>query len=138
MDWTYDKKYLRETIALMMQLARADGNLDEREIQYIFDIGKLMQMPPADIELAISESEQIRLTVPTTEPERLALLYRLLFLMKIDNEVSGAEEQVILKTALRLGVRDSMVADMIMLMRENLKNRVPIEDMLAKIRRYLN
>ena len=121
-----------------MQLARADGELDDREMRFIFDMGKMMGMASSEIELPVSESEHKDIVPPSTEPERLLMFYRLLFLIKIDNKISKEEETFLHKIAHKLGVRDTLVVDMIRLMRENLMNNVPADAMLNKIRHYLN
>lgn len=128
----------KSLVALLFQLARVDGELAEQEIRFIFDTGKRIGLSSGDIELIQYHPKDYSISIPKAEEERMVILYSMLFMMKIDNSISSAEEDMIRGVALRLGIRPQMTTYFIELMHQYVADEVPITLLLDEIKKYMN
>ncbi len=123
-----DKRHL---LQMMISLIKADQLEHPHEWQYIREISQ--QLDYHQTETTTSE-----LTVPKDEPSRMACFYYLLFLSKIDGNVSTAEENKLYEHALKLGLNELMARDFVDLLRDHQGRPVPPQKMIAVIRRYMS
>ena len=91
------------------------------------------------------EIEQIRqqpgdfdIPPPASEQNRMTILYYLLFMMRADGVVMKEEEEFCHHIGFRLGIRRDLISDMINLMKECLRQEIPPNAMLERIKPYLN
>ncbi len=125
-------------IQLLYEMARADNRLDQREAQFLFDIGKRLYLDTATIESVLSSKGRFPLKPPKTDKERMTVLYYLLFQMKIDGKVADEERGMVRKVGLRLGFRGELTDDLIQIIQSHVARKIPVEIMLNEIRKYLN
>jgi len=76
--------------------------------------------------------------IPETEMQRMSILYYLLFLIKIDSDVSDTEIKMVKEFGFKLGFRARLVDELTTLMKEYEGGKVPQEAMLEKIKKYQN
>ena len=137
-DNLLNERAKHELIAMMFKMAKSDARLTDQELQFVFDMAEKMGVPSGHVEGIYSNLSAYKLHPPKTERERMTILYQLLFMMKIDNNISEDENRFVHEVALKLGFRSEMIADMVKLMREHLTSSVPVDQMLDNIRKYLN
>ncbi len=125
-------------IALLFKLARIDGKLTDQEVQFIFDTAKRLGLTSGEVELIQYQPEQYPLDPPTREVDRMTILYNLLFLMKIDHQISSEEEDMVLGVAIRLGIRPELAKELIQVMHTYAKRKIPAHEMLDRVRKYMN
>ena len=133
-----EEKIKRSIIATLIKLSIIDNNLTEKEFQFIKDISRRINLPLSQQDGIISQYDRLSLKVPKEEKERMNILYCLLFLMKMDGEVSFQEHILIRKIVFKLGFRSQMADNMIQLIKENEKSSVPQNALLDNIKKYLN
>jgi hypothetical protein len=125
----------------MTDLFNSGENLKKSIIALLLEFLKVAQHLGMDEE-AVKEIEQQRhlykLEVPSTEKERMTILYYLLFLMDIDGEVSKEEEQLVEDFGFRLGFSTNLTSEMISVIKDHTNSKVPPEELIDKIRKYLN
>lgn len=127
-----------ELIVALVNLSRSDNKFDAYELTYILNVGAELGLDQEKIEYLIKSSSEAELKPPANEQERMTILYYLLFLMKIDQNVSEEERKMIHHYGFKLGFSRSMINDFITLIERHLDGKVPVEGMLNIIKTYKN
>jgi len=130
-----DKKAL---ISLLIRLSKSDKQVHTHEASFVRDVGARMGLEISDIIEIENEPNAYPLEPPKSEQERVSILYHLLFMMKMDGEVSVQEEKLTHQIGLKLGFRPEMVQAMIQLIKDNIETDVPPDQMISILKRYLN
>lgn len=116
----------------------ADGHRDKAEYIYILKVAFDMGMTAEDI-AAISANDLLEpAKFPESERDRMIILYYLLFMMKTDGAVSPEEENIVKELGYHLGFRIEMVSDLIHVIKTYEQSASPSDDLMDKIRPYLN
>ena len=126
----------RRLIAMLAELSRADGEVQPVEMDFLEAVGRQHGLAPEDVHHATEAPDEG--VLPVTEPERMTALYYLLFLSRADHDVHEAEEAVLHRYGLRLGIRPALVRDFVALAREHPGQPIPPAQMVERIRTYLN
>ena len=95
-------------------------------------------MTKADVEEIDEHPERLTFSLPTSEVDRMTVLYDLLFLMKIDGDVADEEVKLVRELGMRLGFRIGMVNEFIQTISQYVGREVPDEALLNIIRKYMN
>ena len=130
--------YRSAVINMLLRLMAVDGHRDRSEYIYILRVAYEMGMTPDDIANLKPEDQMAPIQLPENERERMIILYYLLFMMQTDGSVSSNEENLVKDLGHHLGFRIEMVSDLIQVIKSHDISQVPPEDMLDKIRTYLN
>ena len=125
-------------IKLLYQMAYADNNLESVEESMIIEIGVKIGMDLYDLERLKGDAQSVNFNPPSGERDRMSILYYLLFLMRANGEITQSEEQFCQKVGFRLGFHPDLISDLIQVMKKYLHDNVPPDEMLEKIRKYLN
>ena len=139
MNWNYLTPYQQslQVVRALKALSAADGDVDPRELSYIRQAGLQHGLTSEDIEEELRSTEVIT-SFPKDERERMTMLYYLIFLMKSDNQITPAEEASIHHFGFKLGIRDGLLRHFIALASQYRGEDIPPEEMIDKIRVYLN
>ena len=122
-----------------MEMAKADNAYKSNEDQLLREIAERMQIDLEDVaSMDESDQENARLHIPKSEMERMTIFYQLLFMMRIDGNVSQGEKKLCQRMGFRLGINPLLVEELIDIMVKHLNDRVPEEEMLRSIKKYLN
>ena len=127
-----------ELIKLLVLFSKSDNRFDDKELVYILNVAQHLGIPQHYIESMIRSPEQLSLEAPRSEQDTMSIMYYLLFLMKIDREVSDEEIQLVHHFGFKLGFSRSMINDFIDLIKEHKDSRVPTDAMLNIILKYQN
>jgi len=102
-----------QRLRTLIALASADGELVERERQFIISIGLANHMMVAEIlPLFNSQSETVQNLVADGDKEEL--LFQLVKLMQIDGKVYQTEMKFCARVAARLGFREEAVFEVLL------------------------
>jgi len=82
-----------QQLKLLINLARIDGEVVEKEIKYITNIGLANGIPIADINSLFSQTHDLVVTADMNEQERFDFILKLVQLMKIDERLYQEEIQ---------------------------------------------
>lgn len=105
----------RARLRLLISLAKADGELSEKERNYIISIGLANHLMVAEI---------LPLFVPTEEPlpdvkgNKEETLLQLIQLMRIDEKIYAQEMRYCATVAARLGFREEAVFELLLNIKE--------------------
>lgn len=128
----------REIVALMLKLARTDEYFDEKEFYYILQVANAMDISPEElrrIQLSVDEYDFI---APENEQERMTILYYLLFCMKSDGTVKPEEVRLVQRIGFKLGFRQQLTDDLIQTVKRHASKKLPPEELLHSLKKYLN
>lgn len=130
--------YRSAVIYMLLKLMAADGHRDRAEYIYILNVATEMGMTPDEISALRPEDILQDWTLPTSEHDRMIILYYLLFMMKTDGSITSEEENVVKELGYVLGFRIDMVSDLIQVIKAHHPNSSPASELVDKIRTYLN
>ena len=127
-----------EVLSALIQLSKADNYFDEFEFTYLLKVGKHLGIEDNRVEHLIKNADNLPLTIPQSEQDRMTILYYMLFLMKVDTIIHEDEKEVIHHYGFKLGFSAQLIDDFIKLMEKNKFRKVSTSDMLDVIKKYQN
>ena len=128
----------REIIALMLKLARKDDYFDEKEFYYILQVANAMDISPEELRRIQLSVEEYDFVPPQNEQERMTILYYLLFCMRSDGTVKPEEVRLVQRIGFKLGFRQQLTDDLIQTVKTHANNKLPPEELLHSLKKYLN
>ena len=132
------ESYRSAVIYMLMKLMAADGHRDRAEYIYILKVAHEMGMTHEDIVSLSADNLIGHNELPESERERMIILYYLLFMMKTDGTVTPEEEIMVKELGLILGFRIEMVSNLIQVIKSYDQTASPAEELIDKIRPFLN
>lgn len=135
---TLAEGYRGTVIAMLLKLMAADSHPDKKEYMYVLKAAYEMGMTADDIALLKPEDLLRKEKMPESEQIRMTILYYLLFMMDTDGNISQEEENLVKEFGHILGFRIELVSDLIVLIKTHTSQGAPTEELLNKIRAYLN
>lgn len=130
--------YKAAVIYMLLKLMAADGHRDKAEFLYILKVAQDLGMTQEEIATLSSEGLYGIQSFPQNERDRMIILYYLLFMMKTDGIVSVEEEILVKELGYHLGFRIDMVSDLIQVIKNYDISHSPADELIDKIRTYLN
>lgn len=131
----YNKKSL---LALFVQLAKADNDIDETEQLFIEEVREKLGVTEDELAEIWENSDNYPLTPPQSERHRMTILYQLLYLTKIDGVVTQEEEEFVHQVALHLGINGALTQELLEVVKAKIGFEISPEDLLDIIRKYMN
>jgi len=132
------KESKQAILALLAELQNSDQEQSLKETSYILHVAKELGLNKTDVVEVLEHPTQFKLTPPADEGGRMTILYYLLFFMNIDGKIQKEEEIAVKKLGFRLGFRPELTSELISIIKQHLDAKVPPQDLLDKIRAYLN
>ena len=133
-----DNKMKTSLIFMLHTLAKQDGILHRNEMHFIqgildeydFDVSILDETP--------ENFDVNKVVLPEAYPERMEMLYNLLYLMKLDTVVSEAEIRFIRHLVLKFCIEPKLIEELVIIMQEHEKKLIPKKLILGTIKKYMN
>ena len=122
----------------MVHISKSDNHFDDFEYSYILQVGQAVGLSQYQVDEIIRAKTTFDSTFPKTEQERMNILYYMLFLMKIDKNVSLKEKELIHHYGFKLGFPKAMLDEFIYLISKHQNSLVPTDQMLSIIKKYQN
>ncbi len=133
-----NKNWKRYIISLLVKQAGAEGSISAVEEQFLNDAAKSLGLGPDEIQAIKADPGAFEIAPPPDERTRMTILYYLLFMMRADGEIKPEEEKLCFEVGFRLGFRMEMVTNLIGVMRQYLREQLPPDAMLERIKPYLS
>lgn len=105
---------LLEQLKLLVNLARIDGDMAEREKTYIINIGKANGFPESSVSTLFYQSHEIIIPDNLTDDQRFDYIFSLVQLMKIDERLYQEEIKFCSKIAARLGYAQDVLFELML------------------------
>lgn len=135
---TNKEKLSREIIALLLKIARKDGDFDEKEFAFILQVAATMDITPEELRNIHLNLDIYSFTPPSNEEERMTVLYYLLFCMKIDNKVNEEEVRLVQRMGFKLGFRQQLTDDLIRSVKQHAEQKLPEDELIKNLKKYMN
>lgn len=109
-------------IQLLIHFAKVDNHFDERERQFIRQVGKRIELKDEEIETIMNSQINDKPPIPESEVQRYIIIDDLLNLVAIDKKITPEEENEVKSVAEEFGFPSSMVDEII----EKLKRHIEL------------
>ncbi len=103
-----------EQLKLLVNLARIDGDMAEREKLYITNIGKANGFPESSVATLFYQSHEVIIPDSLTGDQKFNYIFSLVQLMKIDERLYQEEIKFCSKIAERLGYNQSVMVELML------------------------
>lgn len=122
---------------LLRAASKSKKKLNEAELQRIRQVGQQQRLMLSEIEEQL-EAPLKGVSAPSSEEERMYALYHLVFLMKSEPTLEPEEEESIRHFGERLDFHEGVLDDFIKLANKYKNSNVPVTDMVARIKRFVD
>jgi hypothetical protein len=134
MDNVYKEKL--SNLSMLIQLARADKNLDDIEIEFYLRVAKRLGVFKEDYEKVFHGGYEF--TPPKNEVERVVLFHSLVILAYIDDKIEDSEIHFCYELGLKLGLNTSAVRDILTKLKEEPKVAIDPKRVDKVFKSFLN
>lgn len=139
MEWlgSTDAELKESILKLLIKLSKVDDFVNGKELLYLLDIGDMYGFDAEQIR-GLLNTDLLDIIVPTDEKDRMTILYLMLFLSKIDGKIKVQEENMIFHYGFKLGFNESLIREMIIVIKEHIGKKLPPDKLISKVKKYLN
>jgi hypothetical protein len=120
----------------LINLARVDGGVGEKEEKYIYNIGAANGLPAETIRPLLKESHDVIVPTNLSNDEKFNYIFSLVQLMKIDERLYKEEIRYCSKVASKLGYNEAVMFDLMVHVRSAME-RNEMEELKKLTARYL-
>jgi len=125
-------------LKLLVYMSQTDSMLNESEFSYLIYVCNKLNINPEVLRKFDGMIEIEKDILPSTEQDRVNILYHLLFMMNADDNISTEEEKAIYHLSFRLGFNEETTGEFISLMKQYKLNELPSGSMLKIINKFQN
>lgn len=126
-----------EQIKLLINLARVDGDVAEKERQFIINIGQANHMLVAEILPLFSGDHTVVIPSDLSVDEKFDYILHLVQLMKIDEKIYNEEIKFCAKVASNLGFSHEVMFEMMLNVKSATMGENELESLKRLASRYL-
>jgi len=138
MAFELNDKMKRSLIYMLHSLALQDGVLHRNEMYFIQGILDEYNYDVAILEEIPENFDMDQVVLPVEYAQRMEMLYNLLYLMKLDTEVSDAEIRFIRHLTLKFCIEPKLTEELSNIMKEYESKLIPKKLILGTIKKYMN
>lgn len=102
---TYKKNHIRN----LLELAKSDGHIHEKEEKLLFKIGKRYGLKEKQIAALIQSEEKHELNIPDNYNDKMDLLYDLISMVYADGRIDKSEVKFCEDVVIRFGMKKELV-----------------------------
>lgn len=119
-------------------LAKADGHVDDRELNFIITVGKKNGISAQDVRKLVAGDTRCQADLPTTDSERFDQIFDLVDMMLADGVVDEMEMDFCIIMAEKLGFRKAIVGVLVRKISQGVKDALPRERIKEESLSFLN
>lgn len=131
-------KKIKGHLLNLAALAKADGHIDAREMDFILAVGKRNGINPSDVQALVSGTKSGNSDLPTNDSERFDQIFDLVDMMLADGVVDETEMDFCIMMAEKLGFRKAIVGVLVRKISQGVKDAVPRERIKEESISFLN
>ena len=132
------EKKIKGHLLNLAALAKADGHIDAREMNFILAVGKKNGMSSSDVQALISDSKDATADLPTNDSDRFDQIFDLVDMMLADGVVDDTEMDFCIMMAEKLGFRKAIVGVLVRKISQGVKDGIPRERIKEESTSFLN
>ncbi|MEM0519409.1 MULTISPECIES: TerB family tellurite resistance protein [Aequorivita] len=126
----------RALLSDLIQMIKVDGKIKNSEIQFIQKMATRMNI--SDKELINLIEDPAPSQAVYSEVERITHFYKLILVMKIDNETHHTELVALKNFGLKMGIRPVVADQILRKMEQSKEQTLPAEELLNIFKIYYN
>ncbi len=123
---------------MLHTMAMRDGILHRNEMHFIQGILDEYQYDLSMLEDMPENFDINKVVLPELYAERMEMLYNLMYLMKLDANVTEAEIKFVRSLTLKFSVQPKLVEELVGIMKEYENKLIPKKMILDTIKKYMN
>jgi uncharacterized membrane protein YebE (DUF533 family) len=131
-------KKIKSHIVNLAALAKADGHIDEREMNFIVAIGQKNGMRAAEVRSVVANAGSVNPLLPDNDSERFDQIFDLVDMMLADGIVDDNEMEFCIDMAGKLGFRKAIVGVLVRKISLGVKDGLPREQIKEETQSFLN
>ena len=132
-------KKIKDHLLNLAALAKADGHIDAREMNFIIAVGKKNGINSTEVQSLVSGSKGIENNdLPTNDSERFDQIFDLVDMMLADGVVDETEMDFCIMMAEKLGFRKAIVGVLVRKISQGVKDGLPRERIKEESNSFLN
>ena len=131
-------KKIKGHLLNLAALAKADGHIDAREMNFILAVGKKNGVNSTDVQALISGSKDAGNELTTNDSERFDQIFDLVDMMLADGVVDETEMDFCIMMAEKLGFRKAIVGLLVRKISQGVKDGLPRERIKDESTAFLN
>ena len=131
-------KKIKSHLLNLAALAKADGHIDAREMNFILAVGKKNGISTSEVQALVSGSKGSSNDLPTTDSERFDQIFDLVDMMLADGIVDETEMDFCIMMAEKLGFRKAIVGVLVRKISQGVKDGLPRERIKEESTSFLN
>lgn len=128
---------IKKQLIALVQLAKSDDNIDERELKLIFRIGEAHGLEKSEIQEIIDHPGSLGDLKGLSEDDKFEFLFSVIQLMKVDDEIFNEEVLFCQSIADKLGYGLGAVMEMYPHVHKNLVLRNEKMNLKRKVSHFL-
>lgn len=131
-------KKVKSHLVNLAALAKADGHIDEREMNFIVSVGRKNGMRAGEVRDIVANSSTGRLIIPDNDSERFDQIFDLVDMMLADGVVDESEMDFCIGMAEKLGFRQAIVGVLVRKISMGVRDGLPREQIKEETHNFLN
>lgn len=131
-------KKIKGHLLNLAALAKADGHIDAREMNFILAVGKKNGLRESEVQDLISGSKGASNDLPANDSERFDQIFDLVDMMLADGIVDETEMDFCIMMAEKLGFRKAIVGVLVRKISQGVKDGLPRERIKEESNSFLN
>ena len=131
-------KRIKSHLLNLAALAKADGHIDAREMDFILAVGKKNGIRPREVQALVAGAKDGSNDLPTNDSERFDQIFDLVDMMLADGIVDETEMDFCIVMAEKLGFRKAIVGVLVRKISQGVKDGIPRERIKDESTSFLN
>jgi uncharacterized membrane protein YebE (DUF533 family) len=131
-------KKIKGHLLNLAALAKADGHIDAREMNFILAVGKKNGLNSNEVQALISGAKGSTGDLPANDSERFDQIFDLVDMMLADGIVDDTEMDFCIMMAEKLGFRKAIVGVLVRKISQGVKDGLPRERIKEESTSFLN
>jgi len=131
-------KKIKGHLCNLAALAKADGHIDDREMNFIITVGKKNGMSAPNVRKLVSGQTSCESDIPNNDSERFDQIFDLVDMMLADGIVDETEMDFCIIMAEKLGFRKAIVGVLVRKISQGVKDAMPRERIKEESLSFLN
>lgn len=131
-------KKIKGHLCNLAALAKADGHVDDREMNFIITVGKKNGVSASDVRKLVAGETRCVSDLPANDSERFDQIFDLVDMMLADGIVDETEMDFCIIMAEKLGFRKAIVGVLVRKISQGVKDAVPRERIKDESLSFLN
>ncbi len=120
-------KKIKGHLCNLAALAKADGNVDDREMNFIVTVGKKNGVSASEVRKLVAGNTNCVSDLPSNDSERFDQIFDLVDMMLADGIIDETEMDFCIIMAEKLGFRQAIVSMLVRKISQGVKDAIPRE-----------